>query len=330
MPGRRTIGVDMGGSKLLAGAVDSELSVHHRTQRTLSGLDQPALLDIAVDAVEEVREFAGSDVSAVGFGIPCLIDQRTGRAVSAVNLALADIHFADVMAERLGLPVFVDNDANMAALAEHRAGAAIGASEVVVMTIGTGIGGGLILRGELYRGGIGAGGELGHMVIQADGPRCQGNCPNRGCVEAMASGTALAREARRFAAERPDSGLGRALSDGLELAGPLVTELAYDGDDAALDVLELIGTRLGVAVASYVNIFNPQVVVMGGGVMAAGELLLRPIRDTVAERALTPSRDEVEILGAAFGVEAGMIGAATLAFDGIGVHVFKPPPVLGA
>src|SRR5438067_6994594 len=174
MPGRRTIGVDMGGSKLLAGAVDSALSVHHRAQRTLTGLDQPALLDVAVGAVEEAREFAGGEVVAVGFGIPSLIDQRTGRAVTSINLALSDIVFADVMTERLGLPVFVDNDANMAALAEHRAGSAEGCSEAVLLTIGTGIGGGLILRGELYRGAIGSAGELGHVVIDENGPPCQG------------------------------------------------------------------------------------------------------------------------------------------------------------
>ena len=308
----------MGGSKLLAGAVDAGLSVHDRAQRVLLGLDQPALLDLAVDAVEELRERAGGEIAAVGFGIPCLIDRGTGRAVIAVNLPLADIDFADVMAERLGLPVFVDNDANCAALAEHRAGAAAGCTEAVVLTVGTGIGGGLILRGELYRGAIRSGAELGHTVIDMNGPPCQGACPNHGCVEAMASGTALAREAVRLAGERPDSGLARALGEGDVLAGPLVTELAYDGDQAAGEVIALIGTRLGVAIASFVNIFNPQVVVIGGGVMAAGELLLEPARAEVRSRALPPSKDEVRIVMAEFGVEAGMLGAAALAFDGVG------------
>ncbi len=317
MPPRRTIGVDMGGTKLLAGTVDSELSVHHRTQRSLIGLDQTQLLDVAVEAVEEARESTEDEVAAVGFGIPSLMDRRTGVARLAVNLPLAEIRFGDVMAERLGLPVFVDNDANAAALAEHRAGAAKGATEAVVLTIGTGIGGGLILRGELYRGATGAAAELGHTVIEMDGPPCQGNCPNRGCVEVLASGTALAVEARRAAAEDPDSGLAQALADGYELTGPLVTELAHDGDPAAVGVLELIGTRLGVAISSFVNIFNPQVVVIGGGVMAAGDLFLDPARACVAARALGPSREEVRIVPAAFGVEAGMIGAAALAFDGL-------------
>src|SRR5207302_5882379 len=171
-------------------------------------------------------------VAAVGFGIPSLMDQRTGTAVIAVNLDLADIPFGDVMAERLGLPVFVDNDSNVAALAEHRAGAAQGADEAVVLTIGTGIGGGLILRGELYRGAIGAAAELGHTVIDMDGPPCQGNCPNHGCVEALASGTALAREALGIARDRPPSGPGAALTAGRALTGRLVTELAHDGDQS--------------------------------------------------------------------------------------------------
>jgi glucokinase len=317
MPPRRTIGVDMGGTKLLAGAVDAGLEVHHRAVRAVTGLDQSALLDIAVDAVAEARDAAGAEIAAVGFGIPCLIDQRSGRAVVAVNLPLLDVPFADLMAERLGLPVFVDNDGNVAALAEHRAGAARGTTEAILLTIGTGIGGGLILRGELYRGAIGSGAELGHVVIDMNGPRCQGNCPNRGCVEAMASGTALAREARRIASERPDSGLARAEREGRELAGPLVTELAHDGDQAAIDTLALIGRRLGVAISSLVNIFNPEVVVVGGGVIAAGELLLAPARAEMLARALPPSRDEVRIVAARFGVEAGMIGAAALAFDGL-------------
>jgi glucokinase len=315
MPARRTIGVDMGGSKLLAGAVDGELSVHARTQRPLLGLDQAALLDVAVEAVEEARALADGDAAAVGFGIPCTFDMRTGRAIQAANLPLADIMFADVMTERLGLPVFVDNDANLAVLAEHRAGAAAGCSDVVMLTIGTGIGSGLVLGGSLYRGAIGAGAELGHVVVDINGPPCQGNCPGRGCIEVMASGTALAREAVRVAGERPASALAAALADGQALLGPLVTELAYDGDAAALEVLELIGTRLGAALTGIVNTFNPEVVVIGGGVMAAGDLMLEPARAVVAERALPPAREYVRIVTAAFGVEAGMVGAAAFASD---------------
>jgi len=311
------VGVDMGGTKLLAGVLDSNLRVHHRAHRAMQGLDQEGLLDAVLDAVGELRAAAAESVVAAGFGIPCTFDRRRGVAVQAVNLPLSDVPFADVMTERLGLPSLVDNDANLAALGEHRAGAGRGVSHLVALTVGTGIGGGVVVEGRLLRGWIGAGAELGHVVIDADGPSCQGNCPNRGCLEAVASGTALAREARAAAEAEPTSALGRAFASGREVTGPLVTELAHDGDAAARAVLELIGRRLGVGVANYVNVFNPEVVVLGGGVMAAGELLLEPARAEVVARALAPARDVVRVEAAHLGAEAGMVGAAALALDSL-------------
>jgi glucokinase len=318
------IGVDLGGTKLLAGAVDPALNVHHRATRPARGADQAAVLETVLGAVREVRdaiESASGTVEAVGFGIPCMIDQQRGTAVMSIHLPIADLPFRDLMAERLGLPVFVDNDANAAMLAEWRYGAAAGAREAALLTIGTGIGGGLVVGGALQRGSQGAGAELGHMVVKADGPPCQGNCPNRGCLEAMASGGALAREARRIARERPESGLGRALAGRREISGPLVTELAHDGDVAAIDALAIIGEWLGVGVCNLVNMLNPDVVVIGGGVIAAGDLLLEPVRAVVAERALSPAREHVRIVPARFGAESGMLGAAALALEGIGTPV---------
>jgi glucokinase len=315
MPDRRVIGVDMGGTKLLAGVVDAGLSVHHRVQVPVRGLSQRILLSTVQEAVQGVINHAGGEVEAVGFGIPSLIDRRTGTSVMAVNLDLAGVPFADVMSERLGVPCFIDNDGNLAALAEHRAGAAVGFSEVVVICLGTGIAGGLILDDRLYRGALGAGAELGHMVIEIDGPPCQGHCPNHGCFESLASGTALAREARRIAAEHPRGALATAVAAGRDPLGPIVTELAFDGDPAALEAITLIGTRLGVACANYVNVFNPELIVVGGGVIAAGELLLAPARAEMLRRALSPSREYVSILPARFGIEAGMLGAAIMALD---------------
>ena len=234
-------------------------------------------------------------------------------AVQAVNLPLHDIAFAEVMAERLELPVVVDNDANCAVLAEARAGAGEGCTEVALLTIGTGIGGGLVLRGEVYRGWIGGGAEIGHMVVDMHGRPCQGNCPNWGCLESVASGSALVREASLAVARRPDTALGLALEAGRELTGPMITELARDGDEVACAAMEVIGRALGVGIANLVNIFNPQVVVIGGGVSEAGDLLLDPAREVVARRALAPGRDVVRIEAAAFGAEAGMVGAALLA-----------------
>ncbi len=317
MSARRTIGVDLGGTKLLAGAVDPRLGVHHRLHRSVSGLSQRALLDLCVQAVNETRESAGAEVAAVGFGLPALVDRTTGKVAAGIHTPLADVAFADVMAERVGLPVFVDNDGNASALAEHRAGAARGLDDVVVLTLGTGIGGGLILGGRLYRGARGGAGELGHMEIDFDGPPCSDNCPGRGCAEIYVSGTALVREATRLAQERPDSGLGRALQGGQSLAGPLVTELAHDGDAAAGEVIQLLGERLGVVITSLANIFNPQMVVVGGGVIAAGELLLAPARAIVRERTLPYFGEHLQIVAARFGIEAGMVGAAALAYEGL-------------
>jgi glucokinase len=311
----RVIGADLGGTKLLAGAVDPEFGVHHRVQRTVTGLDQQALLDVMTEAVTETIAAAGGTVQAVGFGVPVLIDRATRRAVVGVNTLLHDIAIADVMTQRLGLPVFVDNDGNCAALAEHQAGACRGCSEAIVVALGTGIAGGLILRDELYRGARGAAGELGHMVIELDGPPCHGNCPNHGCAEVYVSGTALVEEAQRLGAIRPGSELERALAATRTLAGPLITELAQAGDSSAIEAITLIGSRLGVVLANLINIFNPQVIAIGGGVISAGELLLAPARAVVAERVLPFLTDGLEIVAARFGVEAGMVGAAALAYD---------------
>jgi len=311
------IGVDLGGTKLLAGAVDADLDVHHRAYRLAPASDRQAVLDAVVSVVEEAREAIG-EVRAVGFGIPSLFDHERGIAVSTVHLPIRDVAFRDVMAERLGLPVFVDNDANAAMLAEHRFGAARGARHALLLTLGTGIGGGIVVNGEIVRGAVGSAGELGHMVIDLDGPRCQGNCPSRGCLEAFASGTALGRDALQAAHEHPASGLGRALTEGRAVTGALVTELAHDGDPTAVAVVRRTGEYLGVGIASLVNIFNPSVVVVGGGVIAAGELLLEPAREVLAQRALSPSKETARIVPARFGAESGMLGAATLALDGIG------------
>ncbi|MBK5230871.1 MAG: ROK family protein, partial [Thermoleophilia bacterium] len=238
-----------------------------------------------------------------------------GRAVTTVNLPLADVPIRDLMSERLGLPVAIDNDANVAALAEQRFGAARGKRDVVLLTLGTGVGGGVVIDGKSFRGAAGSGAELGHMTVLADGPPCQGNCPNRGCLETMCSGTAIARDATEVAGEHPDSQLGQVLAADRELTGALVTELAAGGDNLAMAVLARAGFYLGTGIVSLVNVFNPQAVVIGGGAAAAGELMLGPAREVVRERALSPNKELCEIVPARFGAEAGMLGAALLAFD---------------
>jgi glucokinase len=308
--GSETIGVDLGGTKMLVGVLSGTEPLYEQRERS-TGQSEDELVELLVREIEEARE-TRPEVKAVGLGIPATIDHDRGVAVAAVNLPLSDLPIRDLVSERVGLPVFVDNDANVAALAEYLYGAARGQPHTVMLTIGTGIGGGLVLGGELYRGSTGAGAELGHIVIQADGPPCQGNCPNHGCVESLASGTALGREGRAAAESAPDSALGRALAAGEEVDGRVVTEAALAGDETAAGVFELIGSRLGVACASLANIFQPNVIVIGGGVIAAGDLLLEPARREVRERGLNPM-NKTPIVAATLGNDAGMIGAGALA-----------------
>jgi len=308
--GTETIGVDLGGTKMLIGVL-SDTEPHYEQREASTGQTEDELVELLVREVTEARD-ARPNVAAVGLGIPATIEHDKGVAVSAVNLPLSDLPIREIVSERVGLPVFVDNDGNVAALAEYLYGAARGKPHMVMLTVGTGIGGGLILDGEVYRGSTGAGAELGHVVIQADGPPCQGNCPNHGCVESLASGTALGREGRAAAESAPDSALGKVLAEGGEIDGKAVTEAALAGDELAIGVFDLIGGRLGVACSSFANVFQPNAIVVGGGVIAAGDLLLEPARREVRQRALRPM-NETPILEATLGNDAGMIGAAAMA-----------------
>jgi glucokinase len=296
---------------MLAGVLDPESKVLWEDREVSTGQDEGELLELLVREVDEARA-ARPGVAAVGLGIPATIDHDRGVAVAAVNLPITDMPIRDAVAERTGLPTFVDNDANVAALAEYLYGAARGARNAVMLTIGTGIGGGLILNGEVYRGSTGAGAELGHTVIDIDGPRCQGNCPNRGCVETLASGTAVGREGRAAAEREPDSALGKLAAADKEIDGKAVTEAALAGDDTSIEVFDLIGSRLGVALSSFANIFEPDKIVIGGGVIAAGDLLLEPARRVMRERALAPM-NRTQVVEAEMGPDAGMIGAAAMA-----------------
>jgi glucokinase len=305
------IGVDLGGTKMLLGVLDPDSKVLWESREASTGQTEDELVELLVREIEEARGKCPG-VAAVGLGIPATVDHDKGIARSAVNLPLENLPIREIVGGRTDLPVFVDNDANVAALAEHLYGAAKGTRNAVMLTIGTGIGGGLILNGEIYRGATGAGAELGHTVIEIDGPPCQGNCPGRGCVETLASGTALGREGREAAERKPDSALGAMLADGETIDGKAVTEAALSGDQTARDVFDLIGSRLGVALTSFANIFEPEVFVVGGGVIAAGDLLLEPARRELATRALPPMK-QIPVVAAELGSDAGMIGAAAMA-----------------
>ena len=295
---------------MAVGVVDSDQKIRYQGREPSTGLSEEKLIEELAEELREAKE-ARPDVLAAGLGIPATIDRARGLAIQAVNLTIADVPIRDLMQERIGLPVFVDNDANMAALAEHLYGAGRGAQNVVMLTIGTGIGGGLILDGEVYRGSTGAAAELGHIVIEEDGPPCQGNCPNHGCVEALASGTAIAKAGKQAAQRDPDSALGKALAEG-PIAGRTVTELALSGDGPAREVVAQAGRHIGVALSSLANIFDPDVFVIGGGVSVVGDLLLDPAREELRSRALPP-QNESPVKLAELGPDAGMIGAAAMA-----------------
>jgi glucokinase len=307
----RTVGLDLGGTKLASGVVDPEGSVIWSDQVSSKGDSQEAVIDLLADGIERARSEA-PDADHIGVGIPATIDFARGRAISTVNLGLEDLPVRDLLEERTGATVWLDNDGNLAMLAEAVHGAAKGARDAITLTIGTGIGGGIWLDGKIYRGSTGAGAELGHMVVDFDGPPCQGNCPGRGCVETLASGTAIAREGSEAALANPDSVLGEMIGKSGELTAEQVHRAAVEGDEVAIGVIETSGRYLGAALVSLVNLFEPEVVVVGGGAMAMGELLLGPARQEVRDRALKPMR-ETPVMPAVLGPDAGMIGAATLA-----------------
>jgi glucokinase len=295
----KVIGVDVGGTKILAGVVDGDGTIVARREYPTPVDSEEALLD-GLEAA--VRELLDESVVAVGFGIPSRIDQRTGTAIGSVNIPLANVAFRDVMSERLSLPVAIDNDGTVAAIAEWRAGAGRGVDDLVMLTLGTGVGGGLILDGRPYRGSIGAGGEIGHVVIVHDGVRC--SCGGYGHLESYVSGKAADEVARETFGPSADA--------------HRLVRLANEGDAAATVALTEIGRKLGSGLGSLVNMFDPELIVIGGGFAAAGELLLAPARGVMEREALIPMRDGLRVVRAELGTAAGMIGAALVALEAVG------------
>ena len=297
----RVIGVDVGGTKILAAVVSRDGSLGTRLECQSNHATQDGLLTELDSLVEELHR-AEPDVAALGFGIPSRIDQQSGRALKSVNIPLEGVDLRDRMREQHGLPVALDNDANAAAIAEWQVGAARGARNVVMLTLGTGVGGGLILDGRPYRGATGSGAELGHIVLEPGGPPC--GCGGHGHLESFAAGPAADRVARSLYGDGSD-------------AHELVRR-GRDGEPEAVEALAGIGRYLGSGIATFVNVFEPELVVVGGGFGDAGELLLGPAREVVAVEGLEPARDNVRIVEAELGIEAGVIGAGMVAFEALG------------
>ncbi len=310
------VGVDIGGTKVAAGVVDEGGAVLARARRVTPSKDAAAVEATIADVVRELR--AAHDVVAVGIGAAGFVDDARARVRFAPHLAWRDEPLRDALTGVLGLPVVVENDANAAAWAEWRFGAGRGESHLVCVTLGTGIGGGMVIEGVPQRGRYGMAGEFGHMVVVPDGRRCE--CGNRGCLEQYASGNVLGREARELArAGSPVtvSLLERVAGDVEALVGPVVTEAAREGDPCAVELFDDVGRWLGVGLANLAAALDPGTFVIGGGVSEAGELLLGPARESF-RRTLTGRgyRPVARIVSAAYGPEAGLVGAADLARRG--------------
>jgi glucokinase len=317
---RLAVGVDIGGTKVAAGLVDETGRVFSRTRRnTPDRSTRPGdVEDVIVDAVEELlaeARRAERDVVGVGIGAAGFVSADGSTVVFAPHLSWRDEPIRDRLTQRLRLPVVVDNDANTAGRAEYRFGAGRGESRLLMVTLGTGIGGAIVLDGRVERGRWGLAGEFGHMQVVPDGERCE--CGNRGCWEQYSSGRALKREAREliltgspYAAELA----GMCEGDPQRIEGVHVTAAARLGDQAALDLISDVGRWLGVGLANLAAALDPGTIVVGGGVSQAGELLLAPAREAFA-RQLTGRghRPVAQILPAELGQEAGFIGAADLA-----------------
>jgi glucokinase len=309
------LGVDLGGTKVvvarLRGREMSE-SVLRPTDRSASG----ALIDQLVALVNQMRS---DDLAAVGIGVPSVVEFETGRVVSSVNIPLTDVPLRQVLGERLGVPVFVDNDATVAALAEaHDKNLRLVAHNLVMITIGTGVGGGIVLGGRIYRGATGGAGELGHtlVAIRSDGARRvpePHGFPQRGSLEFAAAGHALDRLAEEAAGEHADSALGQLKAKGTPVLGAEAVEAAQAGDPAAARIVEIWAERVGIGIANAINTFDPEEVVIGGGAARAGDLLLEPAKRIALGYVVPGLRGHTTIRLAWHGVHAGVLGAALLA-----------------
>jgi glucokinase len=305
-------GIDVGGTKIAGGVVDETGRIVEELRVESPATDARAMQDAIETLVTELR--MRHDITAVGVGAAGYIDQTRSVVLFAPNLAWRDLHLKADLERRLGLPVVVENDANAAAWGEFEFGAGHDVDDLLLVTVGTGIGGGVVLDGSLYRGAFGVGAEIGHMRVVPDGIRC--GCGNRGCLEMYASGRALVREVRAAAAAGSLLAadlVQRAGGDPAGITGPLITEAARRGDTFALEHLAGVGRWLGEGIASLAAVLDPAVVVIGGGVSAADELLLDPVRLAFASQLTGRGhRPMAEIRKARLGNRAGLIGAADL------------------
>ena len=306
------LGIDLGGTKVAAAELRGRtLGEHHVEPSDCSSGER--LLDQLVAVVRSM----GGGFDAVGIGVPSVVEFATGRVVASINIPLTDVPLRQVLGERLGMPVFVDNDATVAALAEaHDENLELVAQNLVMLTIGTGVGGGIVLNGRIYRGATGGAGELGMTIVGMDlagSVPSPMSFPQPGSLEFVAAGHALDRLAAQAATVHPESELGKLRGSGHAVLGADAVQAAHDGDPAAARIVEIWGQRVGIGVANAINTFDPEEVVIGGGAARAGDLLLEPAK-RVADQYVNPGlRGNATVRLARHGVDAGALGAALLA-----------------
>ena len=321
------IGIDIGGTKIAGGVVDPRGEILHRLKRPTNASEGgPAVMSRVADLAADLLSAAPGEVDGIGVATGGQVHPETGVVLHATPLlpGWVGMRIKDMLEERFHLPVRVINDATAAALGEWRFGAARGVSDFVLLTIGTGVGGGIFSDGKLLRGTLGAAGAIGHMIIDCDGRPC--NCGSRGCLEAYVSGTAMTDRALAFAADRHlDAPLVRAIRADRSAGARLLGEAASDGDQFALAVIREAGEYLGCALVSLLNLFNPAMIVIGGSVAEMGELLLAPAREIARKHALRGDRDPVRIVRAQLGNDAGLLGAASLVWQMEGTECTRQP-----
>ena len=313
--GDQAIGIDVGGTKINAFRVSRDGTIVERSSMPTPADDEAETL---ATMVALGRSLATPEVLAIGVGAAGLVDAAEGVLRFAPNLAWRNLPIAQRMRDALGLPCQVDNDASMAAYGEFRFGAGRGYRHLLLVAVGTGIGGGIVADGRLFRGAHGFAAEIGHIIVEPGGPLC--GCGNRGCWEQVAAGRAIGRMGREAVVEHPHSILWRlAEGDPGNVSGKLVTDAALQGDEVAVGIVAEAGRRLGEGIAGLVNVLDPQVVVVGGGVIVAGDLLLDPARASYEEAVEGPGyRPRVPIVPAQLGNDAGAVGAATAALEELG------------
>ncbi len=311
----QALGIDVGGTKIEALRVARDGTVLDRTRVPTPAEDPEGTIGAMIDAAKGLLD---PEVVAVGVGAAGLVDASTGVLRFAPNLAWRELPIAARMSDALGLPCQVDNDANVAAWGEYRFGAGRGYRHMLLVTVGTGIGGGIVAGRRLFRGAHGFAAEIGHIIVEPNGPLC--GCGNRGCWEQVASGQAIGRLGREAANEHPMSLIAElAGKDASKVSGETVTTAAKRGDDVAIRIMAQVGRRLGEGIAGLVNVLDPQVVVVGGGAIVAGDLLLEPARESFFESVEGPEhRPVVPIVPAQLENDAGAVGAAALALEELG------------